>query len=147
MAKHKHVLNRDFTAMSFLWRLVACLILVLLTFNPSGYSAYHWVVNAITESHFGPIHAITVILFIIGWAIVLVASWRALDAFGLIILSLALAAFVWLLIDLGLFKPQSISAYAWIVLVCLAIVLAVGMCWSHIWRRLTGQLSVDDVDE
>lgn len=139
--------SSEFTFLSFLWRLVGCLILVLVTFNPSGYSAYHWVAGAISESTFGPLHAIAIILLVIGWAIVLVASWRALDAFGVIIVSLALAAVVWLLVDLGLFKPQSISSYAWIVLVCLAIVLAIGMGWSHIWRKLTGQLSVDHVDD
>jgi len=30
--------------------------------------------------------------------------------------------------------------------VCLAVLLAVGMSWSYIWRRLTGQVAVDEVD-
>jgi len=26
-------------------------------------------------------------------------------------------------------------------------VLAVGVSWSHIWRRVTGQINVEDVDD
>jgi hypothetical protein len=37
--------------------------------------------------------------------------------------------------------------YTWIVLVGLAAILTVGLSWSHIWRRLTGQYTVDDVDD
>jgi hypothetical protein len=37
------------------------------------------------------------------------------------------------------------SAMAWIVL--LVLVLGVGMSWSHIRKRLSGQASVDRVDQ
>ena len=47
----------------------------------------------------------------------------------------------------GLLKADSVDAIAWIVLVCLAGVLAIGLSWAHIWRRLTGQYSVDDTDD
>jgi len=30
--------------------------------------------------------------------------------------------------------------------VCLSILLAVGMSWSFIWRRMTGQYEVDEVN-
>lgn len=33
-----------------------------------------------------------------------------------------------------------------IVLVCATVVLAVGLSWAHIWRRLTGQYAVDEID-
>jgi hypothetical protein len=35
----------------------------------------------------------------------------------------------------------------WIGLVMVATILAIGMSWSHVRRRLTGQADVDDVDE
>jgi hypothetical protein len=34
----------------------------------------------------------------------------------------------------------------WVILLCLALLLAVGLSWSHVWRRLTGQYEVDDND-
>ncbi|MGB5773274.1 MAG: DUF6524 family protein [Sedimenticolaceae bacterium] len=33
------------------------------------------------------------------------------------------------------------------MLVLLSAILAVGMSWSHIRRRLTGQIDVDEVDD
>ncbi len=34
----------------------------------------------------------------------------------------------------------------WISLVCLAALLTIGLSRAHIWRRLTGQFDVDEVD-
>jgi hypothetical protein len=39
-----------------------------------------------------------------------------------------------------------VSTLTWIVLVGLSLLLAVGMSWSHIRRRLTGQVDVDEVE-
>ena len=55
-----------------------------------------------------------------------------------------LAGLVWLFIDFGVLSLDSVSAVTWVVLVCIAALLAVGLSWSHIWRRLTGQFEVDD---
>jgi hypothetical protein len=35
---------------------------------------------------------------------------------------------------------------AWIVLFVFSMILAVGISWSHMRRRLTGQADVDEVD-
>jgi len=139
--------STDFTFLSFLWRLLATLVLVLVTFNPSGYSAFHWIKTAISEGNFGPVHALAIVGLLIGWVIVWVATWRALDTLGVVLASVALACFVWLLVDIGWLHTNSMSTITWVVLVCLAVVLAIGMCWSHVWRRLTGQLNVEDTDE
>ena len=147
MSKKRNDDNNDFTWISFLWRLCLAVILVFATFNPTGYSAYHWITQAIGDSRFGSVHAVAIALLAIGWTIVIVATWRALNMLGVVLVALALAAFVWLFVDLGVLKPHSVSAYAWVVLACLSILLAIGMCWSHLWRRLTGQYNVEDVDD
>ena len=58
-----------------------------------------------------------------------------------------LGAIIWLLLDIGLLTADSVSAITWIALVCLASVLAVGVSWSHLWRQITGQINVEDVDD
>jgi hypothetical protein len=136
-----------FTALGFLWRFLAALALVLITFNPSGFSVYHWVVTAIGANAFGPVHAVVLILVLIGWVIFWVATWRALDTFGVVLALIALGTIVWLLVDFGLISANSVSAMTWISLVCLAAVLAIGLSWAHIWRRITGQLNVEDTDD
>jgi hypothetical protein len=136
-----------FSALGFLWRFLAALALVLISFNPSGHSAYHWVVTAIGAGVFGPAHAVVLILLLIGWVIFWVATWRALDTFGVLLAFVALATIVWLLVDFGIINTDSVSMLTWISLVCLAAVMAIGLSWAHIWRRVTGQLNVEDTDD
>ena len=135
------------TGIGFLWRFIAALALVLLTYNPSGQSAYHWISSAIAESAFGPLHLLLVAALLIGWVIYWIATWRALGTLGVALAGLVLGAIIWLLIDIGLLKLDSVSAITWVFLVGLSIVLAVGVSWSHVWRRLTGQINVEDVDD
>lgn len=131
----------------FLLRFVGALLLVLVTYNPSGQSAYHWISEAIAQSAFGPLHLILVAILLIGWVVYWIASWRALGMLGVILAAVLLGAVIWLLIDIGLLKAESVSAVTWIVLVAISAVLAIGVSWSHIWRRMTGQLNVEDVDD
>lgn len=135
------------TAAGFLWRLLAALVLVLVTYNPSGKSAYHWVSTAIRDSEFGPLHLLLIAFLLIGWAVYWIATWRALGTLGVALAGLVLGALIWLLVDVGLLKIESVSAITWIFLVGLAAVLAVGVSWSHVWRRITGQINVEDVDD
>jgi len=147
MKKESKDIAVEFNALSFLWRFLGSLALVLLTFNPSGFSAYHWITSSIGAGSFGPVHTIAIIVLIIGWSIVWIATWRALDTFGVLLASVAMAAIVWLLADIGVLATNSVSAVTWIVLVCLAAVLTVGMSWAHVWRRLTGQYSVEQIED
>jgi hypothetical protein len=39
------------------------------------------------------------------------------------------------------------STMAWVVLLILGLMLGIGMSWSHIRRRLSGQAAVDRVDQ
>jgi len=135
------------SAIGFLWRLVAALVLVLLTYNPSGESAYHWISSAIADSAFGPLHLLLIGVLLIGWAIYWIATWRALGTLGVALAGLVVSAIIWLLIDIELLRLESMSAITWVSLIGFAIVLAVGVSWSHVWRRLTGQLNVEDVDD
>lgn len=139
--------DRGLGVSGFLVRFVGALILVLLTYNPSGQSAYHWISEAIAQSAFGPLHLILVAILLIGWVVYWIASWRALGVLGVVLAAVLLGAIIWLLIDIGLLRAESVSAVTWIVLVAISAVLAIGVSWSHIWRRMTGQLNVEDVDD
>ena len=134
----------ELTAFGFLWRLVASLLLVLSTYNPSGYSYFDWVRLAIRDGELGPEHLIVGILLVIGWTILVVATKRSLETLGTVLGTILLGALVWLLIDFGMLHVDSVSAISWVILVCISVLLTIGLCWSHLWRRLTGQLEVDD---
>jgi len=135
------------TPAGFLWRFGAALALVFLTYNPSGHSAWHWIGSAIFDSSFGPLHLLLVGVLLVGWAVFWIATWRALGTLGVTLSAIVLGAMVWFLFDIGLLENKSASAITWIALFCLAAILAIGVSWSHVWRRITGQVKVEDVDD
>ena len=56
------------------------------------------------------------------------------------------ASIVWWVTSRGWLDLGDRYAVAWVVLGVLGVVLGVGMSWSHIRRRISGQTSVDRVD-
>jgi hypothetical protein len=147
MADKKEQSSGEITALGFLWRFIAALVLVLLTYNPSGESAFHWVMAAIGAREFGPGYLLLIGVLLVGWAVFWIATWRALGTLGLTLAVLVLGALIWLLFDIGLLHSKTVSSITWISLVGLAAVLAIGVSWSHVWRRITGQINVEDVDD
>lgn len=140
--------SSEFSFMSFIWRFLASLFLVLVTYNPSRYSFWDWVVGAMNNepSTLGPEHFVVGVVLMIGWVILLAATQRSLGVLGLLLGIMLLGGVVWLLIDIGWLNVQTVSSATWVGLVCIALLLAVGLSWSHVWRRLTGQFEVDDGD-
>jgi hypothetical protein len=140
--------SREFSFLGFLWRFAASLFLVLVSYNPSGYSYWHWLRAAMNAepSTLGPEHFVAGVLLLIGWVILLAATQRSLGFFGLMLGAALLGGVVWLLIDIGILNVGTVSSATWVGLVCIALLLAVGLSWSHVWRRLTGQFEVDDGD-
>ena len=128
----------------FLLRLLAAFILVFSSYNPSGYSYYHWVSENIDS--LTPMIALAGVLLLIGWTILLRATFRSLGPFGLLLAAAFLGVLLWMMIDWGWFDADSLTAVTYIVLVVLSGILAIGVSWSHIRRRITGQIDVDDVE-
>jgi len=141
--------QNNFNGQSFLLRLIFALLLVYLTYNPSGYSFYHWTKEALLGDAIAltPPFAMSAVVLAIGWTIYIRATLRSLGGFGLALAFSFFAIIVWWLVDLGLLGVDSISIMTYIVLFLLSAILATGMSWSHIRRRMSGQADVDEVDE
>lgn len=146
-SRGKRATSREFSALSFVWRFVFALVLVLATYNPTDYSMFNWVRTAVAEGELGPEHFFVGTLIVIGWIVLIVATFRALSTLGVVLAAIAIGTFVWLLVDFGLLGADSATAITWISLVSLAALLTIGLSWSHIWRRLTGQFDVDEVND
>lgn len=135
----------QFSFGSYLVRLIFAMLLVYSTYNPSGYSYYHWLVGSISE--FSAFMALCGIILVIGWAVFLRATFNSLGTLGLILGIAFFGAIVWLLFDLGLLSMEGSSVLAYIILFMLAAILSVGMSWSHLRRRWSGQQVVDEVND
>jgi len=131
------------TPTGFVLRWAFALVLVLATYNPSGYSFYDLVVLKITE--IDAVRALFGVLLIIGWAIYLRATLRSLGPFGVAIAGALFAVLIWLLMDFNLLPKDSLLVWQWVCLLGTATVLAIGLSWSHVRRRISGQY--DDTDE
>ncbi len=136
---------KRFTFLSFVIRFVMALILVFSTYNPSGWSWYHWIVQAVNK--FDPLLIFAGVVLLIGWVIYLRATLRSLGEVGTVLALAFFAALTWVMIDYGLLSLDSPTVFTWVTLSMLSAIMATGMSWSHIRRRMSGQLDVDDVDQ
>ena len=136
-----------FTWTNYLIRLGFALLLVFATYNPTGWSYFHWVKDTFATgfTNVDPLLALGGILLIVGWAIFLRATTRSLGMFGTLLATAFFAILIWLLLT---WFPALTgdTALTWLFLIGLAGVLSMGISWSHIRRRMTGQLDVDEAD-
>lgn len=135
----------DLSFGGFLLRAALSLLLVLLTFNPSGYSYVHLVADGFPN--ISPVEAVLGILLLIGWIVFLGATLKSIGLVGMVLAFALCAALIWMIVSWGWVSLQNTSALTWIGLVVLALIMAIGMAWAHLYRRWTGQATVDEVKE
>ena len=126
--------RNEFDLGSFLMRLGFALALVFLTYNPSGYSWVGWLMSE------------TAMVYKVAAGVFLRATWNSLGAIGTVLAGGFFAVIIWLLIEWGLIALDNSSTIAWVLLFILSGVLAVGMSWSHVRRRLSGQFDTDEIE-
>jgi len=128
----------------FFARFAFAVLVVFLTYNPEGYSYFDWgIKNFFPVS---PIKVIAGIVLLIGWVIFIRATLRSLGPVGMTLVMALCVSILWLVIDAGLIPEDSTRFFTYAAQVIVTIILAVGMSWSHIRRRISGQLDTDDVD-
>jgi len=137
-------MDEGFDLMGLLWRLVFAMALVLLTFNPTGHSYYHWLADGFPSVQ--PAEAVAGIALVIAWVFFIRSTLAAIGTLGLALMLAFFASVVWWVVSKGWLDLGDRRAMAWVVLVAVGLVLGIGMSWSHVRRRLTGQAAVDRVD-
>jgi hypothetical protein len=133
----------EFSFSGFLWRLAFSVALVLLTFNPTGHSYYHWLLDGFPS--ITPVEAIAGVVLVGAWIFFVRSTFAAMGALGVGLLLAFFASIAWWVASRGWLDLGDRYAMAWVVLGALGVMLGVGMSWSHIRRRISGQTSVDRV--
>lgn len=134
----------EFTALGLLGRWLFALALVFCTYNPTSFSYISWILAEGT--HFGPLPALVGVSLLIGWIIFLRATFNSLGWLGISLGAAFFACVIWLLVDLHWLTLDSGKAITWVALLLVSMLLGVGVSWSHIRRRLTGQFDVDETE-
>ncbi len=145
--------SAGFTWSGLILRLVAALVLVYATYNPEGVSYFHWVVSrAPGESGIGsylhgftPLKALAGIGLLALWVVFLQAARRSLGVGGAVLVLALFGCVIWAMIYYGAMSPSSSRAIAHLVLIAVSLVLAIGMSWSHVSRKMSGQMDTDNV--
>jgi hypothetical protein len=133
-----------FNVAGVLWRVAFALVLVYLTFNPSGHSYFHWLADGFPS--ITPMKAIAGILLLGAWLFFVHSTFNALGGLGVGLLVALFACIVWFIVKQGWLSLGDRAAMAWVVLGIIGIVLGIGMSWSLVRQKVSGQASVDRVD-
>ena len=131
--------------MSFLLRWLIAFLLLAATYNPTELNFVRWVMS--NGSSQLPIAVLLGLVLFVGYVIYLRATLRSIGAFGMGLVLALVGAILWVLWDFGLLDLSNPQLSTWLGILALSLVLGVGLSWSIIRRRLSGQVDVEDGDD
>jgi len=131
--------------MGFILRWLVALGLLSATYNPTEWNYSRWVAQHYSDQM--PLAVLLGLLLLIGYIIYLRATLRSIGGFGMLLVLAVVAALLWVLYDYGVLTLRDQTLNTWLGLLALSLVLGIGLNWSHVRRKLSGQADMDDVDE
>jgi len=131
--------------MGFVVRWIAAFVLLAATYNPTEWNFVRWSMANVQEQL--PLTILFGLVLLIGYIIYLRATLRSIGLFGVLLILAVAATVAWVLWDQGFVSFEDPTFNTWAAIVVLAAVLAIGLGWSIIRRRLSGQTDVDDIDQ
>jgi hypothetical protein len=124
-------------------RWLGALFGVLATYNPSGSSYVHWLVDL--TDHRWSLKALVGILLMVMNMTFYYATVRSIRSSGIVIATAFCIAAVWTLLDYGYLQTLTFQSWITVILTLTGSILALGLCWSHFRGRLTGQSDSNDI--
>ncbi len=132
--------RNSFGMKAFGTRFLYLLVLIFLTYNPSHYSLIDWMQYELSSFSIG-IGIIVIILWcVVLWFVYLGSGWL-----GLLLGTTVIGLLLWMAKDIGLIHFNNITMNVIIAEISLALLFTLGLSWAHIRRRISGQLSTDDI--
>ncbi|MFX0545544.1 DUF6524 family protein [Roseovarius sp. S1116L3] len=131
--------------MGFALRWLIAFVLLTATFNPTPWNYVVWARQSYDEQL--PLVVLAGLLLLVVYVVYLRATLRSIGGFGMTMVLAITAAGLWVLHDYGLLTLRDTSQIVWLALIALSLVLGIGLSWSHLRRRLSGQSDMDDVSE
>lgn len=130
---------------AILLRWMFAFALLTASYNPTPWNYSAWAqANCQTATSLCVLFGL---VLAVGYIIYLRATLRSIGLFGMVLVAAIVATLVWVLHDYGLLSLGSPDLRVWLGLLALSVVLGIGLSWSIVRRRLSGQADVDDVEE
>jgi hypothetical protein len=125
-------------------RWAAAFVLLALTFNPTEWNYVTW--GRANVSSQMPLVLLLGLLLMVGYLIYLRATLRSIGGIGMGLVLAIVGTLIWVLYDYKIVTFDDTAVNIWLALVSLSLVLGIGLSWSHVRRKLSGQADMDDVD-
>ncbi len=129
---------------AFLLRFLFALVVVFASYNPEGYSYYHWVNSTFPDVTV--FMAFAGVVLLIGWVMLIRATLGSLGPIGILLAVAFFGLLIWLIVDVLGLSTSSTRVISYIVELMIIGVLSAGVSWSHIRRRVSGQLDTDELE-
>lgn len=140
MAAARH---EPFSYPNLVARWLAAMFVVFATYNPSGHSYFHWLMD--------PDEGRLSLKILVGLGLLVLnltfgyATARAIGWTGVLATAALFAATVWALLDAGYLTGLAFWGWVTVLLTLLATLFAIGVSWSYIRNRLSGQVDSNDI--
>ena len=129
-----------FVSMLVRWFMIMGVLTAI--YNPSGRSFVHWAVEGTAPLSLR-VAVGSVLLAMLAYCYRL--SVRALGPIGVLMLAALLAVTATALVDIGLIQPQGRAAMIAYLQAIVTTGLTVGVSWSALRTRISGQIDSDDI--
>lgn len=130
--------------MGFLLRWLGAFLLLAAIFNPTPWNYITWVREAWGEET--PLIVFIGLILGVAAMVYLVATLRSIGILGALVIAAIFAAGLWVLSDWGLVGLQNSALNVWLGILVLSLILGIGMSWSILRQRLSGQQTTDEVN-
>ena len=131
--------------MGILLRFLGAFGLLAATYNPTQWNYIRWV-DANWPAQM-PLAIFLGLLLVVGFLIYVMSTMRAIGTLGVLMIAAILGAGLWVLTDWGVLSLENRNLNTWLGLTGLAVIMGLGLSWSIIRQRLSGQATVDEVQD
>ncbi len=130
--------------MGILLRWLGALLLLAAIFNPTRWNYATWARDNWSDQM--PLVVFLGLILIVIAMVYIVATMRSIGVLGVLVIAAIFGAGLWVLTDWGLLGLANPALNVWLGILVLSLILGIGMSWSILRQRLSGQATVDEVD-
>lgn len=129
--------------MGIFLRWLGAFLLLAVIFNPTSWNYVTWAQDAWADQM--PLIVFSGLLLAVAAMVYVVATMRSIGILGALIIAAIFGAGLWVLTDWGLLALGNSALTVWLAIFALSLILGIGMSWSILRQRLSGQASVDEI--
>ena len=131
--------------MGFFSRWIYAFVLIAVTYNPTSFNYISWAQDNYTQEL--PMTVFLGLIIGLGYSISLRTIFKAAGRLGTLALFTVMLALLWVLDDRGLLMPGDDPLYVWLGILCFSGLLAIGLSWELVRRKVETPPSSRDYDE